>query len=109
MARTDETYTEKTTTGQTISGIDFEKTVRRWSWVDDENGKTYGRRETRTAYSKNGVTVVVQDYGTRGRCGNRRDNAHVYQLKPTEGKAIAFAIPENAHKRAIEMVLGLTK
>ena len=95
--------TTKTITGTMYNGIEYTKTIK--EWFVEIGGKPRRRRETVTDYSKNGVKVRVIDFGTRGSLYGDRKNAHVFQIEPEYSKTRTFSNVENAHAKAIELVL----
>jgi F0F1-type ATP synthase gamma subunit len=88
-----------TTRGKLYNGVEYERTITTFTRND---GVKY--RHIITDYSKGERAARVIKYG--GFCSIGRQNAEMFQLRPTVGKARTYKHAENAEAKAIEIVLG---
>lgn len=89
----------ETKSGTLYNGVEYVKTVETFTRTD---GVQY--RHITTDYSKNGKAARVIEFA--GRCSIGRQNAEMWQTAPVTGKARTYKHKENAHAKAIELVLA---
>lgn len=86
----------KTTEGKTYNGVGYIRNT-----FFDESGK---KIRTVTDYGYNGKVARVIEWS--GFCSVGRDNAEMYLVKPNTSKARTYKHKENAHAKAIELVMA---
>ena len=96
MAETKETTK---TSGKLYNGVTYEREVTITRYEDGRKSKT-----TVTDYRKGDLEARVIEWG--GYCSIGRENAEMYQTKPTIGKVRTYKHVENARAKAVELVLG---
>ncbi len=93
-----ESESKTTTSGKMYNGVEYERTVTTYTRDD---GRKY--RHIVTDYTKGERTARVIKYS--GFCSIGRQNAEMFQVKPTVGKTRTYKHAENAEAKAIELVL----
>ena len=94
-----ETQESYKTSGKLYGGVSYEREIITYTRSD---GSKY--RHTITDYIKGDKEARVIEFS--GHCSIGRQNAEMFQTKPTVGKTRTYKHADNAARKAIELVMA---